>query len=102
MAIQHGGTSRTGTDILEQLVRAQNVGRHAYFFASGEGIEMPNGAAEESGYVIDEQARIFSFWLGWDANRGEPILETWARVEVEPHWRDGPEYRRALAALNLA
>jgi hypothetical protein len=102
MAIQRGEKSSTRTDILEQLVQAQNVGRHAYFFVSGEGIEMPNGAEEESGYVLDEQGHIFSFWLGWDARRGKPVLETWERVEMEPHWLDEPEYRQALAAVNRA
>jgi len=102
MAIQRGDRSHTETDVLERLIRGQNVGRHAFFFVSGEGITMPNGVEEESGYVIDEQARIFSFWLGWDEVRGEPVLETWERVEAEPHWLDEPEYRRALKSLKLA
>src|SRR4051812_26522997 len=83
------------SDVLEQLVQARGVGRHAFFFTSGEGTEMPNGVEEESGYLLDEHGRVFSFWLGWDVEQREPVLETWERVEIEPRWRDEPEYQRA-------
>ena len=101
MALHHSEPLSTVTDLLEQLVHARGVGRHAFFFVSGEGITMPNGVEEESGYVIDEQGRIFSFWLGWDAELGRTVFETWEQVQAEPHWCQEPEYRRARGVVGL-
>jgi hypothetical protein len=101
VAVHRRERPSAATDVLEQLVQSKNVGRHAFFFVSGEGTEMPNGAEEESGYVLDEEGRIFSFWLGWDAQRGQPVLETWEQVQAEPHWHEEPEYRRAREVVGL-
>jgi len=89
-------------DLLKQLVQPKGVGRHAFFFVSGEGSKMPNGVEEESGYVLDEQGRVFSFWLGWDAEHSKPALETWQQVQAEPHWLEEPEYCRAQKLVGLA
>ena len=101
MTLRRAKEPPAAIDILEQLVQARDVGRHAYFFTSGEGIEMPNGVEEESGYLLDEHGRVFSFWLGWDTDRNEPVLETWERVEIEPRWHNEAEYQRARLALGL-
>src|SRR3954447_20657830 len=101
MSVHRAEQPPTAIDILERLVQARGVGKHAFFFTSGEGIQMPNGVEEESGYVLDELGRVFSFWLGWDEGQREPVLETWEPVEIEPRWRDEPEYQRARLPLGL-
>jgi hypothetical protein len=87
--------------ILDALVRAKGLERYAYFFVTGEGRFLPDGTEESSGCVLDASGRVFSFWTGWDAGRGQKILAEWEEVSVEPHWRRSAEYRRARAAVGL-
>ncbi len=89
-------------DLLYGLVQTKLPGRHAFFFTSVEGLFMPDGTEEVSGYVIDEQGCVFSFWMDWDARRGAPALGTWKKVEPQPHWVRSREYRQAREAVGLA
>jgi hypothetical protein len=86
---------------LERLIGQQVQGRYALFFNVGEGTVFPDGTEDESGYVLDEWGRVFSFWTGWDAGRGTVTLEEWKQVEVEPHWEKIGEYRRAREQLGM-
>lgn len=73
---------------------------------TGEGdflpISTPDSPVEEtSGYVVDKEGRVFSFWFGWDPNRQAPALVEWEPVEPEPDWTEEREYRDALHKLGL-
>jgi hypothetical protein len=91
-----------GAQILEQLAGARELGRHAFFFVTGEGEIMPNGVEDASGHVIDEHGRIFAFWLGWDEQKQAAAFTEWEEVEPEPGWLQSAEYRQARAGVGLA
>ena len=102
MAVHPGTRAATpAASMLDQLVAAQSLGRHAFFFVTGEDDTLPNGIEEMSGHVIDGQGRIFYFWTGWDRETDRPTFSTWEQVEPEPHWSDSAEYRRAREAVGL-
>lgn len=88
-------------EILEALVDARRIGRHAFFFVTGEGEVMPNGVEDASGHVIDEHGRVYAFWLGWDARRNEPTFTEWEEVTPEPSWSQSAEYRHARKCAGL-
>jgi hypothetical protein len=85
--------------VLERLLAARGIGPHALFFVSGEGEFFPNGIEESSGFVVDHEGRVYSFWTGWDAERDEVGFTEWEQVEPEPSWREDEEYRQALEAV---
>lgn len=87
--------------ILEQLVRDRQLGRHAFFFVTGEGETMPNGIEEASGHVIDERGRVYAFWLGWDERNQVPAFTEWEEVRPEPSWRASREYWQARERVGL-
>ena len=65
--------------------RGLRPGEYAYFFVNGEGRFLPIGepgdeVEEASGYVLDRAGRVYFFWFGWDAVRGEPALRRWRSV----------------------
>jgi hypothetical protein len=83
------------------MVKARGVGRHALFFVTGEDDLLPNSIETTSGFVIDEQGRVFSFWTGWDDERRQPTFAEWEQVEPEPGWLQNAEYRRAREQVGL-
>jgi hypothetical protein len=96
-------------EILHGLIRQRGLRADEYtlFFVSGEGqylpISQPDKEVEEtSGYVLNRQGHVFSFWFGWDRHVRAPALTEWEPVEPEPHWRQSAEYRRARERLGLS
>jgi hypothetical protein len=87
--------------ILDHLVEARRIGRHAFFFVTGEGEIMPNGVEEASGHVISERGRIYAFWLGWDDRQQAPSFTEWEEVAPEASWSDSAEYRQARERVGL-
>jgi hypothetical protein len=95
--------------LLDRLIRQQpHLGRRRYalFFVTGEGKYLPATTPNErleqaSGYVVDSHGHIFSFWLGWDAQRQQPALTRWRQVEPSPGWASDEEYREARAQVGL-
>jgi len=94
-------TSSEQRDILERLVRERGLERFAFFLLTGEGIPLPDGLEELSGYVLDARGRVFSFWLSWDEAHGRPTLSEWEEETPEPHWHENAEYRRARKIVGL-
>jgi|SRR5215216_6542902 hypothetical protein len=88
-------------DILDRLVESRRIGRHAFFFVTGEGEIMPNGVEEASGHVIDERGRVYAFWLGWDDLQRAPVFTEWEEVTPEVAWCESVEYRQARERLRL-
>lgn len=85
----------------DPLVRERGLERFAYFFVTGEGAFFPNGEEEASGYVLNEDGRVFFFWVAWDEARGQPRFSTWEEETPEPDWADADEYREARNAVGL-
>ena len=99
---RHARSERSpGPSSLDTLLGQRLGGRYARFFDTSEGIAMPNGEEEQSGLVLDESGRVFSYWLGWDSTLGAPALTVWEQVEPEPTWLEHDEYREARQALGL-
>jgi hypothetical protein len=97
MAINHDTKADPAyTEALDALVKAEGASPYAPFFVAGEGRRMPNGLEETSGYVVDTHGRVFSFWTGWDAERGKMVFRHWDAVEPERDWLEDEEYREAL------
>jgi len=94
--------------LLDALIQEKGLplGDQALFGVTGEGELFPSSHAgeeieEASGLLIDRNGRVFAFWLGCDAQRGEPALIEWEEVLPEPHWRTDSEYQDARRHLGL-
>lgn len=103
MAIHPGAQvdSRPASPI-ERLVRERGLRKFGLFFVTGEGEELPNGDEEQSGFVIDDKGRAYSFWTGWDVARQEVTFVDWDLIDEEPEWRGVGEYENARAQAGLA
>jgi hypothetical protein len=101
----HGSGERVEDDILDTRIRAriQPTRRYAYFFSTSEGCCLPGTDIEGySGYGLDDPGRVFSFWLGWDADICRPALIHWYEAAPSPGWENDAEYRRARARVGLS
>jgi hypothetical protein len=99
-----GSRSRSATregKLLDRLVKAQGLKRYAFFFVSGEDDLLPNGIETASGFVIDDQGCVFSFWTGWDTDRNQPTFTEWEQLEPEDGWLSSGEYREARQQVGL-
>jgi|SRR3954470_18377473 len=86
---------------IHALLDDLGIGRRALFHEVGEGKAFPDGSESMSGYVIDEQERIYAFWTDWDAARGRPVFTTWEQIEPEPALAASEEYQEARALVGL-
>jgi hypothetical protein len=94
--------------LLHGLIRQRGPRADEYtlFLVTGEGQYLPTSqpddeVEETSGYVLDRQGRVFSFWFAWDDQAKAPALTEWEPVAPEPHWWQSAEYRRARERLEL-
>jgi hypothetical protein len=94
--------------LLDALIQQKGfrLGDYALFGVTGEGRLLPTSrpgeeVEEASGLLIDRGGRVFAFWLGCDAQHGEPALIDWVEVPPEPHWRTDPEYQDARQHVGL-
>jgi hypothetical protein len=92
--------TREGT-LFDRLVKDRGVDQGAFFFVTGEDDLLPNGIESMSGFVIDGQGRVFSFWTGWDAEHNEPTFAEWEQVKPKPAWQESAEYRQARQQVGL-
>jgi len=60
-------------ELLTSLFEQHGIkGRWAEFAGSNEGKALPGGLESESGKILIEDGRIFSFWLDWDTEKTAP------------------------------
>jgi hypothetical protein len=79
---------------LRRLFEAGGLRRYAIWFATGDGTFMPNEEEETSGYVVNEDGRVFFFRTSWDeATRAETL--TLQEVEPRADWMEDRDYRQA-------
>jgi hypothetical protein len=96
--------------LLDRLVRARlpdPYDVYAYFWVTGEGKYLPaliDGQRVEihSGYLIDADGRIYRFWLGWDAEEGQPTFARWGAADPQADWATDSEYQAARRQVGLA
>jgi len=82
-------------------MKGKGLERFAFYLVVGEGKELPNGEGDASGYVVNEDGRVFFFWIGWDDERNTEILEIWREEEPGPDWLEHEPYRQAREAVGL-
>jgi hypothetical protein len=87
--------------VLDRLLAARGIGQYGLFFVSGEGTFFPNGVEEASGFVVDHQGKVYTFWTGWDPRRQEVRFSQWEAIEPEPDWDDDDEYQDAREQAGL-
>ncbi|MBI2506679.1 MAG: hypothetical protein HYW00_00880 [Candidatus Colwellbacteria bacterium] len=62
-----------GGDLVGYLLREMGIeGRHELFDTTSEGKIMPGGGVNESGKLLLEDGRVFTWWLDWDENKTAP------------------------------
>lgn len=86
---------------MRRLIESTGLKRYAFYLGTSEGREMPNGDIECSGYVINEDGRVYFFWTAWDDERKSEKLDIWRETRPEPLWLEDPEYRVACESLGL-
>jgi hypothetical protein len=87
--------------IVDRLLPARGIGRHAFFLVQQEGTELPSGVEAISGFVLDGDGRVHGFWLGWDQRRRRHTLDPWYRVPEASTFDGDAEYQRARRELGL-
>jgi hypothetical protein len=109
MALVQATTPQTpARRVLDRLLQEKGLrsGAYALFFVVGEGtfFQPPESSVsieEASGFVLDADGAIHSFWLEWDPVARRPIFSEWEPVEPEPTWHDEPEYQEARRRVGL-
>lgn len=103
MAIESDARRRNGwADMLSRLLHDRGLRRFGLFGLNSEGHGFPGGESA-SGHVIDEQGRIYFFWMDWDEKQGEPALTIWQPInpeQFEPEAFD-QEFRRTRIEAGL-
>lgn len=89
-------------DLLANLIRERGVRRYGLFSVTTEGKALPDGSEAASGYVVDDNDRIFFFWLDWDAEQGRVVFTDWDQVQPESTWEDDREYQEARNVAGLS
>ena len=88
--------------LIERLLGARGIGRHALFLTQREGLDLPDGVEAVSGFALDDRGRVHGFWLAWDEWAGDYTLEPFYRVEEpERAFADDEEYCAVRATLGL-
>lgn len=91
---------------LDTLIREKGIMRYGVFFSTVEGGIFPDGSYDGSGYVIDQDGRIYSYWIGWDTNLGRAVFSEWREIDnargFDRAVADDPEYMAAYEAAGLS
>jgi hypothetical protein len=86
---------------MDKLLREMGLRHYGLFAVTTEGKPLPDGSESASGYVLDAQGRVFSFWLDWDDDQRRIAFTEFKRVEAEPDWEDDQEFQEARQAAGL-
>ncbi|MCC6174595.1 MAG: hypothetical protein IT305_04750 [Chloroflexi bacterium] len=96
--IRRGATREQAA--MARLLDARGIGRHAFFLTAREGVILPDGLEALSGFVLDEDGRVFGFWLTWDEQRQSLTLAPFYEVpEPGEAFADDAEYHEARRRL---
>ena len=87
--------------LVDELLREKNIHRYGLFAVTTEGKPLPDGSESASGYVIDSEGRVFSFWLDWDDEQDRIAFTEFDRIEPELDWGEDEEYREAQTDAGL-
>lgn len=86
---------------LRSLIADKGLKRYGVFFSTDEGVDMPNGEEESTGYVIDAHGIAYFYAIGWSLEQSSPAFLVWQKTRIEPRWVESSEYRRARKAAGL-
>ncbi len=89
---------------LDALIREKGITRYGVFGSTVEGKELPDGSESASGFVIDQDGRVWSYWIDWSDEEERPVFTDWEEINIsgwdESHTGD-PEYQDALRTAGL-
>jgi len=91
-------TQRAG---VRAAIEARGLDRFALYDTCVEGRVYPNGVDEVSGFVLNEDGRIWFFWTGWDDERQVVTIRHWDEEPITPLLTSGREYDRARRELGF-
>ncbi|MGE3273173.1 MAG: hypothetical protein AB7P40_30860 [Chloroflexota bacterium] len=84
------------------LLDARGIDRCELFLTQREGQRLPGGLEAVSGFVVDGQDRVYSFWLVWDDVRQHLALQPFGMVaDAASIFADDAEYLAARRRLGL-
>ena len=90
---------------LDALIREKGITRYGVFFSTVGGEIFPDGSYDGSGNVIDQDGRIFGYWIGWDVDMGRAVFSEWREIKKSRAFdravADDPEYMAAYEAAGL-
>lgn len=90
-------------ELVERLLAARGIRRHALFLTQREGLDLPGGLEAISGFALDVQGAVYGFWLSWDpARRAYALAPFYAVDDPDEAFAQDAEYRQARRVLGLA
>lgn len=90
-------------EVVERLLAARGIRRHALFLTQREGLDLPGGLEAISGFALGADGAVYGFWLSWDpARRAYTLAPFYPVDDPDEAFAQDAEYRRACRALGLA
>src|SRR3712207_4894989 len=90
-------------EVVERLLAARGIRRHALFLTQREGLDLPGGLEAISGFALAADGAVYGFWLSWDPVRRAHTLAPFYPVDdPDEVFAQDAEYRQARRSLNLA
>ena len=75
---------------IDRLLGERGIGRHALFLTQREGITLPGGLENLSGFVLDHHGPVHGFWLAWD-DKGQRLTLAPFYAVAEPYAEFGED-----------
>jgi len=59
-------------EIISELLREKGISRYVEIEGDWEGDILPGGTPNESGNILTEDGKVYTYWLGWDPEKIAP------------------------------
>ena len=58
--------------VITELLKEKGVARFAAIIRGWEGDTLPGGTPNESGMILTQDGKVYTYWLGWDPEKIAP------------------------------